>query len=49
MNYANNKSIAYVGMIGESELEKGVVTVKNMTTGEQQEMTLEGLKNLLAE
>lgn len=49
MNYANNKSIAYVGMIGASELEKGVVAVKNMTTGEQQEMTLEGLKDLLAE
>jgi len=49
MTYANNKSIAYVGMIGESEMEKGVVTVKNMATGEQQEMTLEGLKNLLAE
>ena len=48
MTYANNKSIAYVGMIGESEMEKGVVTVKNMTTGEQQEMTLKELIDLLA-
>ena len=46
--YANNRSIAYVGMIGEDEIRKDVVTVKNMETGEQQEMKLGELKALLA-
>lgn len=48
MSYANNKSIAYVGMIGEDEIEKGVITVKNMETGDQKQVNLEELKVLLS-
>lgn len=48
MSYANNKSIAYVGMIGEDEIDKGVITVKNMETGEQKQVDLEELKALLS-
>ncbi|MBQ9439286.1 MAG: histidine--tRNA ligase [Paludibacteraceae bacterium] len=35
MNYANNKHIPYVAIVGEQELIDGKVTLKNMLTGEQ--------------
>lgn len=33
--YADDKGIAYVAIIGETELKQGIVTVKDMKTGEQ--------------
>ena len=47
MGYANSKSIAYVGMIGEDEMAKNLITVKNMATGEQKQMDVQELKALL--
>jgi histidyl-tRNA synthetase len=41
--YANQKGIPYVMVIGPDEASKGVVTLKNMATGEQQTDTLENL------
>ncbi len=35
MEYANRRAIPYVAIIGSNELEQGVVTLKNMNTGEQ--------------
>jgi histidyl-tRNA synthetase len=35
MNYANRKGIQYVILAGESEIAEGVVTLKNMESGEQ--------------
>ena len=35
MNYANAQNIPFVVLIGENERKKGLVTLKNMTTGEQ--------------
>lgn len=35
-DYANKKSIQYVVIVGESEMQKGEVSVKNMTTGNQE-------------
>ena len=35
MEYANRRAIPYVAIIGSNELEQGVVTIKNMTSGEQ--------------
>ena len=35
-DYANKKSIQYVVIVGESEMLKGEVSVKNMTTGNQE-------------
>ena len=35
MNYANRKSVQYVILAGNSEIEEGCVTVKNMETGLQ--------------
>ena len=36
MQYANQKSIPYVIMTGETEMAEGKVMLKNMTTGQQQ-------------
>ena len=36
MVYANRKGIKFVVLAGESEIEKGMVNLKNMETGEQQ-------------
>jgi len=49
MSYANQKSIGYVGIIGEDEIDKGMITVKNMETGDQKQMDLKELKTLLSE
>ncbi len=35
MTYANNKNIPYVVLIGENEMEKNILTVKDMNAGEQ--------------
>ena len=43
MGLANDEQIPYVGIIGESELESGLITVKDMTTGEQHQLSLEEL------
>lgn len=37
--YANDKSIGYVAVIGESELQSGTVTLKDMRTGEQRSIS----------
>ena len=43
MNYANAKNINFVALTGESEMEAGKITLKNMATGKQQSMTSEEL------
>jgi histidyl-tRNA synthetase len=48
MGYANNKAIPFVAIIGEQEMTDGTVALKNMTTGEQQSIKAEELKNILA-
>ncbi len=41
MNYANRKGIKFVALIGESELESGLINFKNMESGEQQLISIE--------
>ncbi len=41
MSYANAKHIAYVALAGENEMNEGMVTLKNMLTGEQKMVTPE--------
>jgi len=43
MTYANKKNIPFVVMVGKNEMENNVLSVKNMKTGEQEEMGIEGL------
>ena len=40
MNYANNKGIQFVVMIGEDEIESGLLTIKDMSTGDQDKMNI---------
>jgi histidyl-tRNA synthetase len=40
MNYADKKNIPFVVIIGQDEIEKDMLSVKNMKTGEQEEMRL---------
>ena len=48
MSYANTKQIPFVAMAGENEINEGKFTLKNMTTGDQQMVTVEQLIDLLA-
>lgn len=43
MTYANAKQIPYVALVGETEMDNKKINLKNMTTGEQQQMSLEEL------
>ncbi|WP_302393976.1 histidine--tRNA ligase [Phocaeicola coprophilus] len=43
MGYANSKNIPFVALVGETEMNEGKVTLKNMTTGEQTLVTPEEL------
>ncbi|WP_134089002.1 histidine--tRNA ligase [Olivibacter sp. XZL3] len=46
LSYADQKKIPYVVMLGTEEVSSGVLTLKNMTTGEQQKMSKEELLNI---
>ena len=43
MSFANDHAIPYVVMVGESEMQSGQLSVKNMITGEQSAMTIDEL------
>ncbi len=43
MKYANDRGFPFVGLIGKNEMENNLVTVKNMSTGEQESMNLNEL------
>ena len=45
--YADKLKIPYVAVIGEEEEKNGTVTLKNMATGEQEEMTIENMIEIL--
>ncbi|WP_321318620.1 histidine--tRNA ligase [Labilibaculum sp.] len=48
MTYANNKSIPFVILVGESEVEEGVVSLKNMESGDQEKLTPDQLIEILS-
>ena len=41
MSYANANNIPFVALAGDDEIQKGVVTLKNMETGEQQSLSID--------
>ncbi len=47
MKYANDKQIPFVAMVGEDELRNGTVSLKNMSTGEQQTVAKEQIIKLI--
>jgi len=48
MNYANDKHIPFVIMVGETEMEEAVVSLKDMETGEQIKLSTDALIEKLA-
>ena len=47
MTYADKKSIPYVALVGENEINNNVVTLKNMLTGEQESVAVSSLVDKL--
>lgn len=43
MKYADSKGVRFVGMVGSQEIENGTIRLKNMETGEQEDVTLEAM------
>jgi histidyl-tRNA synthetase len=48
MTYANNKNIPFVILVGANEMGKGVLTIKDMISGDQSEIRFEELLNKLS-
>ena len=48
MNYANKKEIPFVVLTGEEERKDGVVTLKNMETGEQSKLGVDELIKVIS-
>lgn len=45
MKYANKRNIPYVIIMGESEMQEQVVSIKNMVTGTQEKVAMSELEN----
>ena len=43
MNYANDRQIPFVAIVGADEMQNGTITLKDMNAGSQQTLTLEQL------
>jgi histidyl-tRNA synthetase len=43
LDYANSKQIPFVVLIGSDEISSGRLTLKNMQTGEQQQLNLQDI------
>lgn len=41
MSYANDKNVAYVAMVGETEMANGTIALKCMETGKQENLTID--------
>lgn len=48
MKYADKRKIAFVGIVGSTELQEQVINVKNMQTGLQEKLSFDALKTMLA-
>lgn len=48
MNYANSRNIPYVALVGEQELKNGVITLKEMGSGNQEQLTPDQLVERLS-
>ncbi len=43
MGYADDKKIPFVALVGGDEMQSGLLSLKDMTTGNQDKMTIEGI------
>ncbi|MCZ2102649.1 MAG: histidine--tRNA ligase [Chitinophagales bacterium] len=49
MSFANARNVPYVAIIGESEREQGVVSLKNMISGSQRNATIDEVIEMMSE
>lgn len=47
MNYANDRDVKNIALVGQNEIDKGIIQFKNMESGEQIEVSLSELINQL--
>jgi len=47
MKYANARGVKNVAMLGENEIEEGIIKLKNMDSGEQTSVNVQDLINTL--
>ena len=47
LKYADDKRVAFVALVGESEMQENLIQLKHMHTGEQEEMSLEEMIDFL--
>jgi histidyl-tRNA synthetase len=47
LDYADKRAVPYVVLVGSDEMESGILTIKNMQTGEQQKLALDAVIALL--
>ncbi len=47
LKYASDIGCAYVGIVGETEMQKEVVMLKNLASGEQEELNIQNIISLL--
>jgi histidyl-tRNA synthetase len=45
MKYANDRNVSYVALVGENEINSGMIQLKNMVSGEQDSVTIDELIN----
>jgi histidyl-tRNA synthetase len=47
MSYADSNRIPFVALVGEDELSKGLITLKDMVSGEQKQLSLNSILEAL--
>jgi histidyl-tRNA synthetase len=47
MKYANDRGVKNIALVGQNEIEKGILQVKNMDSGDQQEVTLDNILSVI--
>jgi histidyl-tRNA synthetase len=47
MNYANSNNVPFVAIVGENEIKNNVISLKNMQSGEQKDVSIKELIDLL--
>ena len=45
MKYANDRNVAYVALVGENEINSGLIQLKDMVSGEQVSVSIDDLIN----
>ena len=47
-DYADKRSIGFISIIGENEIEKGVLNVKNLSSGEQRSFAKDDMEGIIS-